>query len=82
MGEAMSKLPLSPAARAVLDAYKQASDGHYIDGEWIQDHAGQIAAALRAVATEVVLDKYQYADRDAQLRRNILAIAAELEALP
>lgn len=43
--------PLSPAALAVLDAYKIASDGHYTDaGEWIQNHAGQIAAALRAAA--------------------------------
>ena len=46
--------PLSPAAQAVLDAYKEASDGRYIDGEWVQDHAGQVAAALRAAADQVV----------------------------
>ena len=45
---------LSPAAQAVLDAYKDALDGKYINGEWIQDEAGQVAAALRAAADQVV----------------------------
>ena len=43
---------LSPAAQAVLDSYNDARDGEYIDGEWIQDEAGQIAAALRAAADQ------------------------------
>ena len=51
-----NRTPLSPATQAVLDAFKAASDGHYDDGEWIQDHAGQIAAALRAAADQVVPD--------------------------
>lgn len=43
---------LSPAAQAVLDAYKDALDGKYINGEWIQDEAGQVAAALRAAVMD------------------------------
>ncbi len=39
---------LSPAAQAVLDAYIEAQDCKYVNGEWIQDEAGQVAAALRA----------------------------------
>jgi hypothetical protein len=45
---------LSPAAQAVLTAFAKASDGEYIDGEWQQDDVGQLAAALRAVADQVV----------------------------
>ena len=44
---------LSPAAQAVMDAYQSASDGCYVNGEWIQDHAGQIAAALRAAGEQL-----------------------------
>lgn len=85
------KSSISPAAQAVLDAYKEASDGHYIDGEWVQDHAGQVAAALRAAADQVVSEppmlvpggrSYEAAwtatVQDA-IRRDLLAIAAELE---
>lgn len=49
--------PLSPKAQAVWDAYKDASDGDYINGEWIQDHAGQIAAVIRAAANQVVPER-------------------------
>ena len=70
---------LSPAAQAVLDAYKEASDGCYINGEWIQDHAGQIAAALRAAVLQVVPQLSTGADRAPFAR--ILAIAATLLAL-
>lgn len=61
---------LSPAAQAVLHAYKLASDGRYINGEWIQDHAGQIAAALRAAADQCA---------DGAAHWELYAIAAELE---
>jgi hypothetical protein len=46
---------LSPAAQAVFDSYKAASDGCYSGGEWMQNEAGQIAAALRAAADQVVV---------------------------
>ena len=60
----------SPAAQAVLYAYKAASDGHYTDtGEWIQDEAGQLAAALRAAAL--------YCKRDSAI---LLSLADELES--
>lgn len=61
---------LSPAAQEVMDAYKVASDGCYVNGEWIQDHAGQIAAVLRAAAL------YSYCPVD---RRVLATIADELE---
>jgi len=82
---------LSPAAQAVLDAFANASDGEYVDGEWQQDDVGQLAAALRAVADQVVPvevhpevyeDCCQYSDvkTRAGIRAAILAIATELEA--
>ena len=75
---------LSPAAKAVLDAYKDARDGQYVNGEWIQDEAGQVAAALRAAADQVVpLPRLPYdscCDVSASaIRAELLAIAAELE---
>ncbi len=78
--------PLSQAAKAVLDAYKEASDGQYIGGEWIQDETGQLAAALRAAADQVApsdLDEPRnylpMAMECQRIRDDILAIAAELE---
>ena len=77
---------LSPAAQAVLDAYKEARDGNYINGEWIQDEAGQVAAALRAAADQVApsdLDEPRnylpMAMECQRIRKELLAIAAELE---
>ena len=83
------KTELSPAAKAVIDAFAKASDGEYIDGEWHQDDIGQLAAALRAVADQVappwdapiwdyelVMGNWQESDR---IRRALLAIATELE---
>ena len=86
---------LSPAAKAVLDAYKDAPDVKYVNGEWIQDEAGQVAAALRAVADQVAPEGFAYdsgslADgalefeqgqdcRNEVIRSGLLAIAAELE---
>lgn len=46
---------LSPTAQAVFDSYKAASDGCYSGGEWLQNEAGQIAAALRAAADQIVI---------------------------
>jgi hypothetical protein len=65
--------PLSPAAQAVLDAFwKQPGD------------RSAIAAALRAVADQVVPDSVGplHRDRDVmqwEIRRKLLAIAAKLE---
>ena len=82
---------LSPAAKAVLDAYKDARDGQYVNGEWIQDEAGQAAAALRAAADQVVpeedVDEAEYhclqakwaAEGEQDARMRFLALAAELE---
>jgi hypothetical protein len=73
--------PLSPAAQAVLDAYEKSNDCYR--EEW-----GQLAAALRAAADQVVPDKYSEAGDDygegflvahLQHRGEFLAIAAELE---
>ena len=62
--------PLSPAAQAVLDAYKGARDGQYVNGEWIQDEAGQVAAALRAAADQCAQGATHW---------ELYAIAAEME---
>lgn len=74
---------LSPLAQAVADAYDDTPElptGNH-RYRWL-------AAALRAAADQVVpLANYSqesawqvgFADRDAQLRRELLAIAAELE---
>jgi hypothetical protein len=45
---------LSPVSLAVLAAFAAASDGEYIDGEWYQDDAGQVAAALEAAVDWVL----------------------------
>jgi hypothetical protein len=77
---------LSPAAQAVLDASSDAPVG---DG-WNADRLA-IAAALRAAADQVAPGDYDCAvddrgwvdgaeDRNAEIREQILAIAAELEA--
>ena len=67
---------LSPSAQAVLDAFDNASDGQYVDCVWVVNEPTlALAAALRAVAVEVVLIKSPYA-----IMKKIQAIAAELEA--
>jgi hypothetical protein len=74
---------LSPSAQAVLDAFDNASDGQYVDCVWVVNEPTlALAAALRAVAVEVVLNKYQYADWQMadMIMKEIQAIAAELEA--
>lgn len=79
------KQELSPAAQAVFESYKAASDGCYLGGEWMQDEPGQIAAALRAAADQVVPADDLYARSCCEFigesaRAALLAIADELEA--
>lgn len=71
--------PLSPSAQAVLDAYASRNRvKHYPYGRW-----SAIAAALRAAADQVVPDDpcgYDCCITTCErIRRDILAIAAELE---
>jgi hypothetical protein len=79
----MTNQPLSPAAQAVLRAYEK-SNNCYRE-EW-----GQLAAALRAAADQVVPvelhpkfyeDCCQYSDVQtrAGIRHQLLTIAGELE---
>ena len=71
------KKPLSPAAQAVLDAY-----GNEVGIPRPYEHERHgLAAALRAAAMEVVLNKYQYADWQMAdiIMKEIQAIADELE---
>jgi hypothetical protein len=77
---------LSPAAQAVLDAFTEDNSLH----DWKHNHYNidALAAALRAVADEVVPLSYedvwtdgrmlQYEKRD-PIREKLLAIADELE---
>lgn len=58
--------PLSPAAQAVWEAFNQDEAGVFID------YGDKLAAALRAIASEV----YFKADKNM-----ILSIASELEGL-
>jgi hypothetical protein len=71
---------LSPAAQAVLDAYRSSHLS-----------INNLAAALRAAVDQVAPENYDSAtddpgwndgaeDRNAEIRERILAIAAELEA--
>ena len=79
---------LSPAAQAAIDAWWNASDGEYIDGVWTPNRSAQLAAALEAVADEVVppaviLEYYERNEspvlgKAIEVRNNLLAIAAEL----
>ena len=70
---------LSPAAKAVLDAFLKTPGEEPMPGG---DYGRDIAAALRAVADQVVpRDAYPFGDwtdKD-EVRYKLLAIAAELE---
>lgn len=61
---------LSSVSQDILNAFKEASDGHYRDGEWIQDYPGQIAAALRTAADKCTEGSSHW---------NLYKIAEELE---
>ena len=80
----------SPAAKAVLDAFFDADDSRVINGgDWIQDQEAMLAAALRAVAEQLVPQVYLperfYSGEDFEeyarqmTRLHLLAIADELE---
>ena len=79
--------PLSPATQAVLDAFGNARDGEYIEGVWVVDEHTMIAAAIRAVANQVKLEKpLGSTDADAgvfaahhAIYSQLLSIAAELD---
>ena len=84
------KTNLSPATQAVLDAFENASDGEYVEGVWVVNERTMLAAALRAAADQVVPSTYAQLMEDYELvmwtanddtRTELLAIAAELEAL-
>ena len=65
---------LSPAAQAVLDAYEKSND--FYREEW-----GQLAAALRAAADQVVpMALCVHNDDFVYVRSQLHAIADELEA--
>lgn len=79
---------LSPAARAVLDAYDVSSDGHYDDGVWVPHIPKQLAAALRAAAEcsceeqdtpPETLYEQGYLDALERVFKRMNAIAADLE---
>jgi hypothetical protein len=65
---------LSLAAMAVLDAFSNASDGEYIEGEWIVDERTMLAAALRAAAQQII--------EEIEPVEALINIATELESLP
>lgn len=74
---------LSPTAQAVFDATFPVYNDEILYVAPARKHASMIAAAaLRAVAMEVVLNKYQYADSQMadMIMEEIQAIADELEA--
>ena len=69
---------LSSAAQAVLDAFTEDNFLH----DWKHNHYNieALAAALRAAADQVVPANVDYF-KSLNIRRNLLAIATELEAI-
>jgi len=76
--------PLSPAAQAVLDAFLNVP---VVPGDYLAYRRSQIAAALRAVADQVVPEQkpWHRTGLPGSTRHDVcaelLAIAAELEGL-
>ena len=72
--------PLSPAAQAVLDAFTEDNSLH----DWKHNHynTDALAAAIRRLAEEVVLSKYQFADWEMAhvIMEEMQSIADELES--
>ena len=58
-------------AQSVLDAFRNASDGEYVEGAWVVNERTMLGAALRAAAN--LVGEWESAE---ELR----AIASELEA--
>ena len=80
--------PLSPAAQAVLDVFWE---GLYCGDDWKREFEKRVAAALRTAADRLRnpyavedCDEFERGFKEAHIlhRTQILAIAAELEALP
>ena len=78
--------PLSPVAQSVLDAVASQMEGGWISPEFIPYEARKIAAALRTAADQVVPQPPKNWDlispvaaRECEIRKNLIAIAAELE---
>jgi hypothetical protein len=73
--QAVVNAKLSPAAEAVWEAFNRDEPGVFVD------YGDCLAAAIRAVAMEVVLPKYQFADWEMAdlIMTEIQAIADELE---
>ena len=73
----MTTPPLSPAAQAVVNAH------HNVLYSDCPDYESAIAAAIRAVANQVVPAPSAYVSQDAGLIRDeILSIAEELDPQP
>ena len=70
-------LELSPAANAILDAYMD--NCGWLDGPMQRDYQC-VAAVLRAAADQVVPANVDYF-KSLNIRRNLFAIATELEAI-
>jgi hypothetical protein len=75
---------LSPAALAAYNSFHGAADGEYVDGVWVTYSNRMIAAALRAVADEVVPFESEdilgcWYEKKNPTREALLDIASELE---
>jgi hypothetical protein len=51
---------LSPAAQAVIDGYKHAYDGEYVDGVWVVNELAMIAAAIRALVEATLPEEERF----------------------
>jgi hypothetical protein len=75
----MTDQPLSPTAKAVLDAFENASDGEYVEGVWVVNERTMLSAALRAAANDWRVDT-EFMGGVEYIRTSTLErIAAELE---
>ena len=72
-------MDLSPEAQAVLDAANR--NNSYGPDDCLNESRWIVAAALRAAADQVVPENVNYF-KSLNVRRKLLAIAAELEELP
>ena len=75
----MTDQPLSPAARAVLDAFV----GDPTERDELEDDCRYLAAALRAAVDQVIPDFWDsnYSRIHAEIAQHFLAITAELEGV-
>lgn len=71
--------PLSPAAQSVLDAVASATEGGWIEPDFVPREAHKIAAALHAVADrgDIFCDIYEGKVLVVRVE-HLLAVAAEL----